>query len=257
MDVKAQTNVYVTECIRHFQSFAGVTLPQPVIIPVPISLASAQQNGYGAWATHKYIPLEDRHYLYIWDSLFKGAEACEYLLFHELTHIWDAERYAKGDKMQYFAIKGFTEYHAAQIDMMKAVRCISIDQPIHFTMEETVTVFPSEESVLSYVRSARDTANSLLSRNDFPKDLEALVTFLGLVFNYLGRLSICTLYSKNYPQYMDELEKLDGIRAFLNPEVFDLMLKLLNGWLSDNTISVLGKGYMVIASGLINKYHLA
>lgn len=91
MDVKAQTNVYVTECIRHFQSFAGVTLPQPVIIPVPISLASAQQNGYGAWATHKYIPLEDRHYLYIWDSLFKGAEACEYLLFHELTHIWDAE----------------------------------------------------------------------------------------------------------------------------------------------------------------------
>ena len=55
---------------------------------------------------------------------------------------------------------------------------------------------------------------------------------------------------------MDELEKLDEIRAFLNPEVFDLMLKLLNGWLSDNTISVLGKGYMVIASGLINKYHL-
>ena len=77
------------------------------------------------------------------------------------------------------------------------------------------------------------------------------------MFNYLGRLSICKLYSKNYPQYMDELEELDGIRAFLNPEVFDLMLKLLNGWLSDNTISVLGKGYMVIASGLINKYHLA
>ena len=57
MDVKAQTNVYVTECIRHFQSFAGVTLPQPVIIPVPISLASAQQNGYGAWATHNTFHL--------------------------------------------------------------------------------------------------------------------------------------------------------------------------------------------------------
>lgn len=256
MDAKAQTNEYVAECLRHFQLFTGVTLPHPVIIPVSISLESAQQNGYGAWITHKYIPLEDKHYLYIWDSLFRGAEACEYLLFHELTHIWDAEKYAKGDKMQYFAIKGFTEYHAAQIDMMKAIRCTSINHPKHFVMEETITVFPSEERIIDYVCSARDTANTLLSRNDFPKDLEALVTVLGLVFNYLGRLSICKLYSKNYLQHMDELEKLDDIRAFLSPQVFDLMLKLLNGWLSESTITVLGKGYMVIASGLINKYHL-
>ena len=41
-----------------------------------------------------------------------------YIVFHEFTHILDTEMYAKQDSWKYMALSGYTEYHAAQVELM-------------------------------------------------------------------------------------------------------------------------------------------
>lgn len=47
-----------------------------------------------------------------------NIEVPRFLLFHELTHILDAEKYSIGEKNHDFCLHGFTEYHASQVELM-------------------------------------------------------------------------------------------------------------------------------------------
>ena len=44
----------------------------------------------------------------------------------------------------------------------------------------------------------RNLANELISREDFPANIETLATTMGAIFNYYGRRSICKMYATDY-----------------------------------------------------------
>ena len=64
--------------------------------------------GFGALAQAIYNPKTDIHTLRICVNL----ELMKYVVFHEFTHILDAEMYAKRDSLRYAYLSGYTEYHA-------------------------------------------------------------------------------------------------------------------------------------------------
>ena len=61
-----------------------------------------------------------------------------YILFHEFTHILDAETYARGDKVKYATSSGFTEYHASQIELLKMLGANSANEHISFSTKKMV-----------------------------------------------------------------------------------------------------------------------
>lgn len=61
-----------------------------------VSLVKADSEGFDSVAQSKYNPETQEHTLIVADNLIIEP----YILFHEFTHILDAETYARGDKVK-------------------------------------------------------------------------------------------------------------------------------------------------------------
>ena len=60
----------------------------------------------------------------------------KYLLYHELTHILDADMYSNGDKKHDCCLTGYMEYHASPVELMCLMGAKTIRDKLSFSMDD-------------------------------------------------------------------------------------------------------------------------
>lgn len=89
--------------------------------------------------------------------------------------------YAKQDSWKYMALSGYTEYHAAQVELMIMLGADSIQtQDFSFTVDVEI----GNSTVRNYLNSRHQLVVNMMNRTDFPRDIEALKTTVGVLYNY-------------------------------------------------------------------------
>lgn len=121
-----------------------------------------------------------------------GSEIQTFLLFHELTHIYDMERYKTGESNYDFCLTGYMEYHAAQVELMVLMGASTFCDKIAFLMNDPMRDFDC--SVRQYLEQKLDTAIALLSDDGNQNLLDGI----GVFYNFLGMKSICGMYAIDF-----------------------------------------------------------
>ncbi len=240
----------IKEYESKFKKFMGIeSFPQYVLHTKEASFFLAEAQGYDSVASTHYDIQSKSHTLTVSTNL----KLHEYLLFHEFTHILDSEFYVNNDKMRYLGISGFTEYHAAQVELMAMLGIQSINDKPSFSMNKIIHTISGDKSVKHYVSEKQQHAIELFSRDDFPSSIEMLKISFGILFNYWGLRAICSMYATDY------IEKIQN-KSFLNyipTNVFVLLNSLMRGWLSDSAINTSIPLYANTLIALVKQYKLA
>ena len=147
----------------------------------------------------------------------------KFLLFHELTHILDAEKYSNGEKVHDFCLAGYMEYHASQVELMAMLGAKSVKDVLSFSMEDMAE--DSEWNIRKYVENKLDTAEVLIGSSDQQKRVSGLAA----LYNFLGLRSVCAMYAKDYVDYYSYQEILTRLSSFLLVELRNFM----SGWVED------------------------
>lgn len=231
--------------------FMGIEcLPTYSIVFKEISLNTADAQGYDSPAATQYNRETGEHTLEIWPEGLKLEGAP--LVFHEFTHMLDAEKYSYKNDAKYVANKGFTEYHASQIDLLKRLGAKKVNEPISFSINTTIEHLGKRITVGEFLDGSCSTACEIINRKDFPKDVETLSTALGIIFNYLGRRSICKMYSTDYKDVIDD----SRLSSLIGNAHFSLLKGLMSGWLDDKAVAAVDDLFFRIASDLLQQYQL-
>jgi hypothetical protein len=213
------------------------------------SITVADSQGFDSAASTSYYPQSGIHTLLICSNI----PLEKYLIYHEFTHMLDAEMYGKGNKLRCFALSGFTEYHASQVELMQLLGANSVDEVLSFSMNTTITTIAGERSIEYYVNEKYQHAIELFSRDDFPADLDTLITALGVLFNYFGLRSLCEVYSVDYT----ESKTYEPFLSFISTFYFTALNGLMHGWFDESKIESCINIYINIINPLINEFQLA
>ena len=176
----------------------------------------------------------------------------KYLVFHELTHILDAETYSQRDKDKYVANKGYTEYHAAQNEFMQLLGAKNITEPFSFSMKQRFETFSREESASDFLIEPHNQAVAMIERDDFPASIEALITTLGWIFNYYGHRSICKMYASDFIDTVDN----SVISKLIHEDVVKLLDAFMLGWFTEKDVTLVDALYYRMAISLAQQYRL-
>ena len=169
-------------------------LPQYKIDFFEINVEESDAAGFASAAQAHYNTKTDEHIL----RICKSSEIPKYIVFHEFTHILDTEMYAKQDSWKYMALSGYTEYHAAQVELMIMLGADSIQtQDFSFTVDVEI----GNSTVRNYLNSRHQLVVNMMNRTDFPRDIEALKTTVGVLYNYFGVRSICKMFMRNVTSF--------------------------------------------------------
>lgn len=224
------------------------TFPSYELQAKEVSLLVADKQGFDSIARTLYSPDSDSH------TLIVSTNLCvpEYVLFHEFTHILDAELYAKKDKTRYASLSGFTEFHASQVELMRLLNADSITSDLPISKNAIIETVSGIKSVSQYINDKFTHAYDLFSRPDFPASIETLIAALGVLYNYFGLRSIYKMFSSNSIEARDYSPFLKHIPTVL----FDLLNSSMQGWLTPAQIDVACTTYPMILIPIINKYKL-
>lgn len=245
---------YVQECIDEYKEFVGIKeFPVFTIKSKEMTLDKSQKQGFDAPATVFYDVSTGKHSLEIWKELYLPQMNSKYLIFHEFTHIWDAEVYSLKDKVKHMSNKGYTEYHAAQIDFLKILGANNISEPISFDMCQVVDTFGGIKTAKEFVEMPLKLATELIRRLDFPANIETLAITMGTIFNYYGRRSICKMYATNYYEDAD----ISAIESFIGDETVKALDAYMLGWFDKNKVSLIDELYKRMILTFISKYKLS
>lgn len=170
-----------------------------------------------------------------------------YIVFHEFTHILDTEMYAKQDSWKYMALSGYTEYHAAQVELMIMLGADSIQtQDFSFTVDVEI----GNSTVRNYLNSRHQLVVNMMNRTDFPRDIEALKTTVGVLYNYFGVRSICKMYTKDYTEEVDNTIIIQKLSKVLFEEINSFMV----GWFNEAQVELSFVSYMKIMWPMLQSY---
>lgn len=223
--IAKQVITYVNEYLE-FMGLEG--FPAYQLEYKEVSLLKSDAKGFDSIAEASYQPLTGQHILTVSSNLLLS----KYVIFHELTHILDSETYAKGDKMRYAGLSGYTEYHASQIELVQLLGAKCIDAIPSFSMSTIISTFSGEKSVGKYVQEKYQHAIDLFSRRDFPSDINTLKSAFGVLYNYWGLRSICEMYATDFTESINNGAFLKFIPTFN----FALLNTLMHGWLDKGKI---------------------
>ena len=250
---KTLLNTFVNQSIKKYTDFMGIDkFPQFNIIEKNMSIPHALNKGFGSFATHLYDIPTGRHRLEIWSDIYTPQLNTEYVLFHEFTHMLDSEMYINKDKIKNAKYKGFTEYHASQIDFLKILGAKQIGEDLIFSMKDRFVTIDDPKCAEELFISSHQAATSLVNRRDFPYDIETLITTIGMIFNYWGRRSICKMYASDY------IEKINNvaIENFIGTECFRALDGFMNGWMGESQIAIIGDVYINLVATKIKEFNL-
>lgn len=246
-------NMYVINNLESYKNFMGINeIPEFDIVLFEISLEEAGQKGYGVLASHSYNVNTDKHTLKVWKDIYKSTLYADYILFHEFTHMYDTVNYSAKDKILYASNRGFTEYHAAQVELLKLLGGESIENIQSFSLTEQIETIAGQETVFSYITNSHAAVTEFISRSNFLDSIESLSTGFGLFFNHLGRMSICRMYASDYDQYIHEVEKINFEDPYIEDK-FSEIKPMMKGFLSEADIMNIGRIYFSVIIEIAKK----
>ena len=73
-----------------------------------------------------------------------------------------------------------------------------------------------------------------MNRTDFPRDIEALKTTVGVLYNYFGVRSICKMYAKDYTEEVDNTIIIQKLSKVLFEEINSFMV----GWFNEAQVEL-------------------
>lgn len=244
---------YIKECEEEYKELLGVEhFPKYEITYKELGIKKAERQGYDSFATAYYDIPTGRHILEIWSNLYTLKTAGKAVVFHELTHIYDDDVIVGNDKMRYLGNHAYGEYHASQMELMKLLRAKNLNDTITFSMQDKIHTVTGTKSINEYVGEAHKLAAELISRIDFPTDIDMLKSTLGIIFNYYGRRSICKMYANDYLDSPDNVT----IKRFLTPQMEKLLNSFMEGWFDTVKVEQLCKFYQNLILVLIQQYGL-
>lgn len=242
---------FIRNCENDYMRFMGInTMPNYTLVPINISLDLVNEQGYGSPAAASYDVTSGYYNLKVW--CVAPQLHADYLVFHEFTHILDAEMHSNKDKLKREANRGFSEYHAAQVDFMKSLGAESTNLPFSFSMAKRVNVIGGEKTALEFLMEPHDLATELINRKDFPASIETLAITLGLVFNYYGRRSICLMYANDYQEQVDNT----SIGQLIHTDAVDALNQYMLGWFDNDRISLIEEFYLQMVISLAQQFEL-
>ncbi len=244
---------YIKNCEEEYKEFLGITIfPSYEIFYKDLTLEKAERKGFDSWATALYNVSTGKHSLEIWNKIHTLGSIGKYIVFHELTHILDDEKFVGTDSKQYVANHGYAEYHASQVELMQLLGAKHQNDEIRFSKNDMLDTFGGRKTVKEFTEFPNSIANDLINRKDFPVDIETLKTTLGLIFNYYGRRSICKMYA---PDYADDIDS-SIIAKLIYPQTVEYLNAFMIGWFDNCKVSMINQLYFRMIISLIQKYHL-
>lgn len=240
----------VKELEKEYIEFMGIDyFPTYSIELFEINQSDTDAVGFGSVAQTRYDPKTDKHTLLICTNL----EIKKYVVFHEFTHILDAEIYAKADSLKYMYSSGYTEYHASQVELMCLLGASRISDKITADINDIIDTFPCPMSIGEYISRKHEFVLEMMSREDFPASLEALKVTLGVIFNYMGLRSICRMFIQGYIENVDNTVIL-GVYPL---QLWKLIDELMDGWFDTAKVELSYILYSNALIPLIKEYNLA
>lgn len=243
---KNEINNYVQACIEEYKRFVGIDdFPAFSIKTKELTLEKSKKQGFDSPAAVFYDVPTGAHTLEIWTKLSLPQMHAKYLVFHEFTHIWDAETFSQKDKIKHMSNKGYTEFHAAQIDFMQVLGAKSILEPFSFSVSQKVETFGGTKTAEEFLNMPLNLAVELISREDFPANIETLATTMGAIFNYYGRRSICKMYATDYNNEADT----SVVAKFLGIDTVKALDGFMLGWFDEKRVALIDSlyGKMIVA----------
>lgn len=203
------------------------------------------------YPSHTYNVKNDKHTLTVGPSILN----MEAVLYHEFTHIYDVMKYSANDTISYASNRGFTEYHAGQIELLKLLGAKNKEEKLSFSLQKPIDTQYGRISVLDYILKCIKEVKEAVPKGLQPTNLADLSNILGIIFNHLGRLSICRLYAEDYDRFKGELEDLDFVISFFGVTHAGL-IHMAKGILSEKEIKEMGAVYFHMLGSLMHKYKL-
>lgn len=245
-DMKLQLQIYEQE----YKSFMRInTFPQYSVHykDLPSTIIDADARGFASVASTEYDSKTRTHTLY----LYKDRNVSKHTAFHEFTHMLDMENYAKRDDREHNeGLSGFTEYHAAQVELMLLLNASNISDPVHFSSDSMLQTICGRMRVQDWMNRHFEIAYDLFNRTDFPVDKKTLDAALGALYNYWGFRSVCELYCTT------EINEQKNYDAFLRhiPQMFFFCTNgVMHGWISSEQIEDCITTYMDLFHPLLLK----
>jgi hypothetical protein len=244
---------YINKIAKEYIVFMGIKkLPRYQIKEIKYFVERGEKNGYDSLASYYYDVSTNAHLLKVYSNIWEPILHADWVLFHEFTHMLDNKNYVpKGEKITNIMYRGFSEYHAGQIDFMRLVRFTKLDDNFSFSMNEKVLDHTGVKKAEDLLTEAHTLATQII--NTKPSiTLELLSRILGMIFNYWGRRSICKMYA------IDFTEKVNNstIINFLGKEDFKSLDTLMNGWLDPIQIDWIFETYYTLLHKMVLKYSI-
>lgn len=115
-------------------------------------------------ASHNYLVQTDKHSLIVGPNIIN--KNMEYILFHEFTHMYNVITFSAKNPSVYFANRGFTEYHASQIELLKLLGARDVTDNVSFSLTQSIETIIGNTTVLEYILRLRDTAKEGISEKN-------------------------------------------------------------------------------------------
>lgn len=211
-----------------------------------------------AWATVEYDPGTDKYELLIWDQLFHPAIGvdCSYLLFHEFTHALDISKYAAGDQDRYNSIRGYLEYHAAQVEMYKLLGRASFGADEPFSMSDVICPIEGEMTVHEYIEQGLGAVNEGIRKTKSSPSISTIFSTVGAIYNHLGRISICEIAATDYNEHAEVYENRCNVTNLFDTKTWYQVRSEFNGVMTEDQIRNSGELYLSSLYDLFRQYGL-
>lgn len=206
-----------------------------------------------AWATVEYDPTKDKYELFVWDQLFNPAIGANYsyLLFHEFTHALDIAQYGAGDKDRYNAIRGYMEYHAAQVELARLLGWSRFAAYEPFAMDDVIAPIEKKMTVREYVKHGIKVTNDGVTRSLASPDIATIFHTVGTLYNHLGRLSICKMAAVDYDMRLENYESCCGATALFDDEAWEQICSNYQGIMTRKQVQASAKLYWTTLTDLL------
>lgn len=152
-----------------------------------------------------------------------NVEIPKFLLYHELTHIYDMEMLGVSKPEYNHYLTGYMEYHASQVELLVMMGATTINDRISFSVSDSLNGI--DESVLQYLETKLDMAKRMIQDPELKKRVDGL----GALFNFFGLKSICYMFATDFVDNYGYREFADQIPTM----VFVNIRNLFSGWIDD------------------------
>ena len=202
--------------------------PTFTIIATEVSEKELLLRNYSSAASATYESSTQKHELVVRTNIPKE----KYIFFHEFTHMLDAEQYVDNQKISNKGLSGYTEYHAAQVELMQLLGAKSINDDISFTMNSPLVTIGGTKSVSQYVEEKFQHATELFESTEITNNEQYCMDSLGVLFNYFGLRSICKMYSSDYSENVS----FGAFVKYISTYYFYFLNNHMSGWFDKDKI---------------------